>query len=134
VFNDTPAGFDAGADSGLVATDSGLQIVPAPLPLACTAISVAPGTTTPTTPNPPTITVTSLTPPSSSSLALASQNFMASIAPAGCLGNYTFAPIWSLNIFDSAQVVANTTTPSQASLNVISPIAGPLTVSASGGY
>jgi hypothetical protein len=114
-FDDTPAGLDAGIDTGIATNDAGLTLVGVvgQNGIACTGVSV--------TPTPQTLTVTQLSPVSPSTLSYA-----AAFIPAAC---YAGAPsaLWSVDKFDRATIGATGT------LTVAYPIAGPIQVTAYAG-
>lgn len=115
-FTDDPSGLDAGKDSGLTITDSGVTLFGNPVSTAtCTSLQITPNTS-------PTkdLVVTSMA-PSPNTVA-----FTAAILPPSCYaGTPTF--LWSINQYSIAQVS------SSGLLTLAVPIAGPITVSAYAG-
>jgi hypothetical protein len=95
-------------------TPNGLQLIPHEVPaaIACTSLVV--------TPNPGALTVTQMSPLSPSSVQLS-----AALKPAGC---YPGTPpvLWAIDRFDIATI-------DDGLLTLVSPIAGPITVSAYAG-
>jgi hypothetical protein len=109
-------GYDAGADSGITDTDSGLSLYGNPVPVtACTALQVTPNTA-------PTkdLVVTSMAPSPNT------VQYTASLVPPTC---YPATPsyLWSIDQYDIAQI--STT----GLLTLAVPIAGPITVAAYAG-
>jgi hypothetical protein len=115
-FIDDPSGLDAGADSGLTISEAGILLTGTPVPAAqCSGLAIAP-TTAPAK----DLTITSISPTGAPSPSTV--QFTASLTPAGCYpGTPSF--IWSINQYDLAQI--DTT----GLLSIVSPIAGPVTVS-----
>jgi hypothetical protein len=115
-FVDDPSGLDAGKDSGLSITDSGVSLFGSPISTAtCTSLQITPNTSPAKD-----LVVTSMT-PSPNTVA-----FTGAILPPSCYpGTPTF--LWSINQYSIAQVST------AGLLTLVVPIAGPITVSAYAG-
>ncbi len=113
-FIDTPTDLDAGADSAITFNDGGLSLAGKPatgVNSACTSIEI--------TPTAATITVTSI--PTSGNFTPLTTPFTAQLLPAGCYpGTPTF--LWSTSRYDISSMSSTGT------LSLVSPVAGPITV------
>lgn len=116
-YHDTPSGLTVSDAGALTVNDSGLTLNPTGTfsLSSCTGLSI--------TPSAPTLTVTSLSPVSPSTIA-----FSAALVPAGCYPGAA-NPIWTIND-TRADSVTIAGSGSNATLTVVSPIAGPVTVRA----
>jgi hypothetical protein len=114
-FIDDPSGLDAGLDSGLTINEAGITLTGNPIPPAqCKGLAITPNTS-------PTkdLVITSIS--SSGTPSPSNVQFSASLTPAGCYpGTPTY--LWDIDKYDTAQIS------STGLLNIVAPIAGPVTV------
>ncbi|HVH41544.1 MAG TPA: hypothetical protein VM925_04350 [Labilithrix sp.] len=116
-YDDTPAGLVLPDGGGLVLSPEGLTLSPSGTfdITSCAGLTITPSTQT--------LTITGLSPVTPSTLS-----YTAALVPAGCYPG-AVSPIWTVNDAraDSVTIASSGST---GTLTVVSPIAGPVTVSA----